>query len=119
MSQKPGVGFQRQQAERDRQRLLAARHSPLATHHSLRYIRFPMEVLYPLRPAFKPALRYGSLTLRSRYLLSPLAGFTNLSFRRVVHELAGVGLTTTDLVNARGILAESPKTLSMIETCPA
>jgi nifR3 family TIM-barrel protein len=51
-------------------------------------------------------------------LLSPLAGFTNLSFRRVVRQLGGVGLTTTDLVNARGLLGGSPKTLSMIETCP-
>ncbi|HUE13017.1 MAG TPA: tRNA dihydrouridine synthase DusB [Planctomycetaceae bacterium] len=78
-----------------------------------------MDVPYPLRPAFKPPLTYGSLALPSRYLLSPLAGFTNWSFRRVVHELGGVGLTTTDLVNARGLLTGSPKTLSMIETCPA
>jgi tRNA-dihydrouridine synthase B len=73
---------------------------------------------FPVRPVFKPPIKCGSLALPSRYLLSPLAGFTNLSFRRVVHELGGVGLTTTDLVNARGILSGSPKTLSMIETCP-
>ena len=78
-----------------------------------------MDVSYPSRPAFKGPVQYGSLRLPSRYLLSPLAGFTNLSFRRVVHELGGVGLTTTDLVNARGLLTGSPKTLSMIETCPA
>jgi tRNA-dihydrouridine synthase B len=77
-----------------------------------------MNVPFPARPAFKPPIKYGGLALPSRYLLSPLAGFTNLSFRRVVHELGGVGLTTTDLVNARGILSGSPKTLSMIETCP-
>src|SRR5580693_5348500 len=77
-----------------------------------------MDVPYPLRPAFKPPLTYGTLALPSRYLLSPLAGFTNWSFRRVMHELGGVGLTTTDLVNARGLLTGSPKTLSMIETCP-
>jgi tRNA-dihydrouridine synthase B len=76
-----------------------------------------MNAPFPLRPLFKPPIKYGSLSLPSRYLLSPLAGFTNLSFRRVLHELGGVGLTTTDLVNARGLLAGSPKTLSMIETC--
>ena len=42
-------------------------------------------------------------------MLSPLAGFTNLSFRRVVHELGGVGLTTTDLVNARGSAERQPQ----------
>ena len=68
-----------------------------------------MDVPYPLRPVFKPPLTYGSLALPSRYLLSPLAGFTNLSFRRVVHELGGVGLTTTDLVNARGLLTGKPE----------
>lgn len=65
-----------------------------------------------------PPLRYGSLPLLSRYLLSPLAGFTNLSFRRVVRELGGVGLATTDLVSARGILAGSSKSLTLIESCP-
>jgi len=63
-------------------------------------------------------LRYGSLELASRYLLSPLAGFTNLPFRRIVRELGGVGLATTDLVNARGLLAGNRKSLRLIETCP-
>ena len=76
-----------------------------------------MNTLPPPRPVSRPPLKYGTLTLSSRYLLSPLAGFTNLSFRRTVRRIGGVGLTTTDLVNARGLLGGSPKTLSMIETC--
>lgn len=65
---------------------------------------------------FPPAVSYGALRLRSRYLLSPLAGFTNMPFRRVVHEIGGVGLTTTDLVNARALLHGSIKTLELIES---
>ena len=65
-----------------------------------------------------PPLAYGGLTLGSRYLLSPLAGFTNLPFRRIVRELGGVGLGTTDLVNARGLLDGGGKTLHLIESCP-
>lgn len=65
-----------------------------------------------------PPLTYGSLRLKSRYLLSPLAGFTNLPFRRVVHELGGVGLGTTDLVSARGLLEGNEKSQQLIETCP-
>jgi len=65
-----------------------------------------------------PPLRYGGLTLPSRYLLSPLAGYTNLPFRRIVRELGGLSLGTTDLVNARGLLDGSVKSLSLIETCP-
>lgn len=63
-------------------------------------------------------LSFGRLTLSSRYLLSPLAGFTNLPFRRVCREIGGVGLCTTDLVSARGLLERSPKSLQLIETCP-
>jgi nifR3 family TIM-barrel protein len=46
-----------------------------------------------------------------------LAGFTNLPFRRVVHEIGGVGLGTTDLVSARGLLEGSAKSLQLIATC--
>lgn len=72
----------------------------------------------PPRPAFPPPLRYGTLKLETRYLLSPLAGFTNLPFRRICRELGGVGLATTDLVSARGLLAGNDKSLQLIETCP-
>ncbi|WP_437202555.1 tRNA dihydrouridine synthase DusB [Planctomicrobium sp. SH664] len=67
-------------------------------------------------PAAQP-LQFGSLALPSRYLLSPLAGFTNLPFRRICREIGGVGLCTTDLVSARGLLERSPKSMQLIETC--
>ena len=63
-------------------------------------------------------IHYGSLRLPSRYLISPLAGYTNLSFRRVCRELGGVGLGTTDLVSARALMQKSWKSLQLIETCP-
>ncbi len=59
-------------------------------------------------------LTLGSVRLPSRYLLSPLAGYTNLAFRRAVRELGGLGLATTDLVNARALLTASPKTMELI-----
>jgi nifR3 family TIM-barrel protein len=66
-----------------------------------------------------PPLYFGSLALATRFLLAPLAGYTNLPFRLAVRELGGVGLATTDLVNARALLRRSRKTLELIETCPA
>ncbi|MEM1061705.1 MAG: tRNA dihydrouridine synthase DusB [Planctomycetota bacterium] len=63
-------------------------------------------------------LDYGPLRLATRFHLSPLAGFTNLPFRRIVRELGGLGLATTDLVNARGLLEGSRKSLELIETTP-
>ncbi|MEN9557582.1 MAG: putative tRNA-dihydrouridine synthase [Planctomycetota bacterium] len=70
------------------------------------------------RPEFRGPVRYGALPLQSRYLLSPLAGYTTLPFRRIVRRLGGVGLATTDLVNARALLTRNERTLQMVETHP-
>jgi nifR3 family TIM-barrel protein len=64
-------------------------------------------------------MRIGSLQLSSNLFLSPLAGYTNLPFRLVVREIGGVGLCTTDLVNARSLLEKRPKAFQLIETRPA
>ena len=79
----------------------------------------PAEETRRLAATAKPAtLHFGYLELPTRWLLSPLAGFTNLEFRRVARSLGGVGLGTTDLVNARGLLEGSKKSLELIETGP-
>ena len=64
-------------------------------------------------------MRIGALTLSSNLFLSPLAGYTNLPFRLVVREVGGVGLCTTDLVNARSLLEKNRNALKLIETRPA
>jgi tRNA-dihydrouridine synthase B len=64
-------------------------------------------------------MRIGSLELSSNLLLSPLAGYTNLPFRLTLREIGGVGLATTDLVNARSLLERNAKALKLIETRPA
>jgi len=64
-------------------------------------------------------MRIGSLTLASNLFLSPLAGYTNLPFRLVARELGGLGLATTDLVNARSLLENRAKALKLIESRPA
>src|SRR5947199_8197111 len=64
-------------------------------------------------------MRIGSLTLPSNLFLSPLAGYTNLPFRLVVREIGGVGLCTTDLVNARSLLAKRERAFKLIEARPA
>lgn len=64
-------------------------------------------------------MQLGPLTLESNLFLSPLAGYTNLPFRLTVREVGGLGLATTDLVNARSLLEKNPKALKLIETSPA
>jgi len=69
--------------------------------------------------AYAARVQIGPLTLKSNLFLSPLAGYTNLPFRHVVREIGGVGLCTTDLVNARSLLEKREKAFKLIETCPA
>ncbi len=64
------------------------------------------------------AMRLGPLQLESNLFLSPLAGYTNLPFRLVVREIGGVGLCTTDLVNARSLIERREKAFKLIETRP-
>jgi tRNA-dihydrouridine synthase B len=57
------------------------------------------------------------LAIPSRFFLSPLAGYTSLAFRLAVRELGGLGLATTDLVNARSIVERRRKSFELAETC--
>lgn len=74
--------------------------------------------MIPAPPIFDAPLRYGELELPSRFHLAPLAGYTNLALRVSVRELGGLGLATTDLVNARAILEGLKKTRELLATCP-
>lgn len=74
-----------------------------------------MSILAPPSPLSQLQSPNGPpLRLPSRYFLSPLAGYTNLAFRRAVRELGGLGLATTDLVNARALLRRSKQTMELI-----
>ena len=61
-------------------------------------------------------MRLGSLELESNLFLSPLAGYTNLPFRLTAKSLGGLGLVTTDLVNARSLLEGREVAYKMIAT---
>ncbi|MCE9566321.1 MAG: tRNA dihydrouridine synthase DusB [Planctomycetes bacterium] len=74
----------------------------------------------PSPPAhYREPLTIGTHTLVSRFNLAPLAGYTNLPFRLSIREIGGVGLCTTDLVNARAILESLKKTHELLAQDPA
>ncbi|MGL4552876.1 MAG: tRNA-dihydrouridine synthase, partial [Gemmataceae bacterium] len=73
---------------------------------------FPVSVS---RPA---VVKLGALSLRSRYTVAPLAGYTNLAFRLAVRGAGPLGLATTDLVNAHALMIRSRKTMALIQTRP-
>src|SRR5258707_14716962 len=64
-------------------------------------------------------MRLGHLSLESNLFLSPLAGYTNLPFRLTVREVGGLGMATTDLVNARSLLERRAKALKLVESSTA
>jgi nifR3 family TIM-barrel protein len=63
-------------------------------------------------------MRIGPRVMRYPYFLAPLAGYTQLAFRRAIRELGGVGLATTDLVQAGMLLSGRRKSLDIVATHP-
>jgi tRNA-dihydrouridine synthase len=64
-------------------------------------------------------LRIGPRSIPSRFFLAPLAGYTHLAFRLALRELGGLGLATTDLVQATLLLSGRQKSRELIATTPA
>lgn len=60
----------------------------------------------------------GGRTLPTRYFLAPLAGYTQLAFRRTLRALGGLGLATTDLVHATHLLRGHRQSTELIATSP-
>ncbi|GMV95901.1 MAG: tRNA dihydrouridine synthase DusB [Phycisphaerae bacterium] len=63
-------------------------------------------------------LRIGRVALSSNLLLSPIAGYCDLAFRLTIRPLGGLGLASTDLVNPRGLLRRTYKSMQLVETHP-
>ena len=62
-------------------------------------------------------LLLGQVPIPSRFFLAPLAGYTSLAYRLAVRECGGLGLATTDLVNARSLLEKHRRAFELSETC--
>lgn len=61
-------------------------------------------------------VRIGSVEIATNLLLSPLAGYTDLTLRRVIRPLGGLGLAYTEFINPRALSNGSRRTLSMAES---
>jgi tRNA-dihydrouridine synthase B len=77
-----------------------------------------LDRLYPaVPPIVREPVYLNRVRIDSRFFLAPLAGFTSLSFRLAVRGCGGLGLATTDLVNARSLLEQRRRALELTETC--
>jgi nifR3 family TIM-barrel protein len=70
-------------------------------------------------PIVRQPLEIGRVPIGSRFFLAPLAGYTSLAFRLAVRSCGGLGLATTDLVNARSLIEQRRRALELAETCDA
>jgi len=60
-------------------------------------------------------LRIGKIELNGHILLAPMAGFTNVAFRRLARE-CGASLTYTEMVSAKALTYGNQKTLDILKT---
>ena len=63
-------------------------------------------------------LSIGKHTLTSPYLLAPLAGYTDISFRNICRGY-GAGLTYTEMVSAKGLVYGNEKTADLLRLSPS
>lgn len=64
-------------------------------------------------------LNIGKVNLQTNLLLSPIAGYCDLAFRLVARAQGGLGLACTDLINPKGLLRQTWKSMELIKTDPA
>jgi len=67
---------------------------------------------------FDAPLQLGSLTLPGRILLAPLAGVSDVAFRRICQEL-GASLTYVEMLNSIALLCGSRQTMKMLARDPS
>jgi nifR3 family TIM-barrel protein len=76
----------------------------------------PDHAIPPAPPILREPLELRGVMVPSRFFLAPLAGYTSWAFRLSVRENGGLGLATTDLVNARSILEGRRRAAELYET---
>ena len=80
-------------------------------------LRHADRILPAVPSIVRQPLLLGQAPIPSRFFLAPLAGYTSLAYRLVVRRCGGLGLATTDLVNARSLLEKHRRALELSETC--
>ncbi len=63
-------------------------------------------------------MKIGSLTFSNPLIMAPMAGITNLPFRRIVKEM-GCALVSTEMISANGLIRHGKKTESFLESIPS
>jgi tRNA-dihydrouridine synthase B len=57
----------------------------------------------------------GEVRIEPSLVLAPMEGVTDLTFRRLIREIGGCGLTCTEFVPARGLRDNIPRVMAMVQ----
>src|SRR4026209_93578 len=60
-------------------------------------------------------MKIGNVTLRSPYVVAPMAGMTDTAFRRLVKRHGSCGLVVTEMVSSEGLVRGIDRTLEYAE----
>jgi len=67
---------------------------------------------------FIAPLAIGNIKIVNNIAIAPMAGYTDLAYRRIVREIGGAGILYTELVSCHALIHCGPKTLSLVATTP-
>lgn len=60
-------------------------------------------------------MRIRDIQIDPPLILAPMEGVTDLTFRRLIRQIGGCGLTVTEFVPARGLRDDIPRVMQMVE----
>lgn len=63
-------------------------------------------------------LTIGNITLENNFILAPLAGYTDIAFRRLCLE-CGAGLSVSEMISVKGLCYKNKQTFEMLRTSEA
>ncbi len=69
-----------------------------------------------MRSFFGDYMKIGDIELKNNIIIAPLAGYTNIAFRKICKEM-GAALVYTEMISAKGLLFENDKTWELTNTC--
>jgi len=62
-------------------------------------------------------MKIKNVELKNQIVLAPMAGYTNLSYRKIMKE-KGVGLVYSEMISAKGLVYENEKTFELTKVDP-
>lgn len=67
-------------------------------------------------PSALPPLSMGTLVVDPPLVLAPMAGLTDVTFRRLVRRIGGVGLVVSEIVSSEGLVRGGKNSLRLLRT---